>query len=237
MFSAHCVTLFKPPLLSFIKNFKCVQLWRQLVSIFQLFSPPWFLPIYQQAESNKLRCSNHLTFQTTTSNIRSQGPQSGSTAGFPHWLWLGGVTPRGRWWSMGPKTANKQLPLLNCRRQIPSEPEANLPATLNSSNKDFDVDSRVDQQKKRHSSCFPGWDMTVNVGLSHAKPIRSSCDDRKQFMHLPRRHMVFLYSATFQPDHILGKSQYAKNCLAIFTLERERSRPKKKTQPKSGTWK
>lgn len=31
------------------------------------------LPIYQQAESNKLRCSNHLTFQTT--NIRSQGPQ------------------------------------------------------------------------------------------------------------------------------------------------------------------
>lgn len=105
------------------------------------------LPIYQQAESNKLRCSNHLTFQTT--NIRSQGPQSGSTAGFPHWLWLGGVTPRGRWWSMGPKTANKQLPLLNCRRQIPSEPEANLPATINSSNKDFDVDSRVDQQKKK----------------------------------------------------------------------------------------
>lgn len=27
-------------------------------------------------------------------------------------------------------------------------------------------------------------------------------------MHLPRRHMVFLYSATFQPDHILGKSYF-----------------------------
>lgn len=51
-----------------------------------------------------------------------------------------------------------------------------------------------------------------------AKSIKSSCDDTKHYMHLPRRHMVFLYSAAFQCDHILCKGQYAKNSLAIVTL-------------------
>lgn len=51
-----------------------------------------------------------------------------------------------------------------------------------------------------------------------AKPIKSSCDNTKHYMHLSNGHMVFFYSAAFQPDHILCKSQDAKNCLAIFTL-------------------
>lgn len=67
-----------------------------------------------------------------------------------------------------------------------------------------------------------------------AKSIKSSCDDTKHYMHLPRRHTVFLYSAPFRPDHILCKSQYAKNCLAIFTLECETSEQKSKRGQKQG---
>lgn len=119
-----------------------------------------------------------------------------------------------------PNTTNEQLPLLNCRRQIPSEPEANLPAAEQTSKKDIPV-------------AFQGKKLSLRRSIL-AKSIKSSCDDTKHDMHLPRRHMLFLYSAAFQPEHVLCKSQYAKNCLAIFTLECQRSRQKRKHSQKQG---